>query len=187
MVFWVPDGKDNSLPEGPGVFHARAEAPNANPADAGQQVEATQSNRSRAGGHLVPGEQTLRPTVLRLPSRRPVAPSPSPDPARERGKTRTVYVPQDLVDEVRLWTAEHKRLKTILREVSQLDPGSGPGPRQTPPTPPGATLNIGPILKKSPRPSVTSSPTSGRGSTTSRTHVIRCGSPTASISCSGSA
>jgi hypothetical protein len=39
---------------------------------------------------------------------------------RERGKTRTVYVPQDLLDEVRLWTAEHKRLKTILREVSQL-------------------------------------------------------------------
>ncbi len=27
-----------------------------------------------------------------------------------------------------------------------VDPGSGPGPRQTPPTPPGATLNIGPIL-----------------------------------------
>lgn len=39
---------------------------------------------------------------------------------REGGTTRTVYVPQDLLDEVRLWTAEHKRLKTILREVSQL-------------------------------------------------------------------
>jgi hypothetical protein len=39
---------------------------------------------------------------------------------KERGKTRTVYVPQDLLDEVRQWVAEHQRLKTLLKEVSQL-------------------------------------------------------------------
>jgi hypothetical protein len=32
-----------------------------------------------------------------------------------------------------------------------VDPGSGPGPRQTPPTPPGSTLNIGPILARTTR------------------------------------
>ena len=39
---------------------------------------------------------------------------------KEGGKTRTVYVPQDLLDEVRTWVAEHQRLKALLQEVSQL-------------------------------------------------------------------
>ena len=38
----------------------------------------------------------------------------------ERGKTRTVYVPHDLLDEVRAWIAEHKRIKTLLDEIHQL-------------------------------------------------------------------
>jgi len=37
-----------------------------------------------------------------------------------QSKTRTVYVPLDLLDDVRLWTAEHKRLKVLLAEISQL-------------------------------------------------------------------
>jgi hypothetical protein len=36
------------------------------------------------------------------------------------GKTRTVYVPLDLLDDVRTWVAEHKRLKALLQEISQL-------------------------------------------------------------------
>jgi hypothetical protein len=36
------------------------------------------------------------------------------------GKTRTVYVPQDLLDEVRSWIAEHQRLKALLQEATQL-------------------------------------------------------------------
>jgi hypothetical protein len=36
------------------------------------------------------------------------------------GKTRTVYVPQDLVAEVQSWVAEHQRLKRLLSEISQL-------------------------------------------------------------------
>jgi hypothetical protein len=36
------------------------------------------------------------------------------------GKTRTVYVPLDLLDEVRSWIQEHKRLKTLLDEIHQL-------------------------------------------------------------------
>src|SRR5215471_633671 len=39
---------------------------------------------------------------------------------RDRGKTRTVYVPQDLVAEVQSWVAEHHRLKSLLGEISQL-------------------------------------------------------------------
>ena len=36
------------------------------------------------------------------------------------GKTRTVYVPQDLVEEVRTWVRESQRLKALIQEVSQL-------------------------------------------------------------------
>src|SRR5262245_1274616 len=34
---------------------------------------------------------------------------------KEHGKTRSVYVPQELLPEVRSWLAEHKRLKELLR------------------------------------------------------------------------
>lgn len=37
-----------------------------------------------------------------------------------RGKTHTVYVPVDLTEEVRSWVEEHRRLKRLLREISQL-------------------------------------------------------------------
>jgi hypothetical protein len=38
----------------------------------------------------------------------------------EGGKTRTVYVPQDLLEEVRTGVQEYPRLKTLIREVSPL-------------------------------------------------------------------
>lgn len=39
---------------------------------------------------------------------------------KQDGKTRTVYVPQELLPQVQSWIAEHRRLKTLLREISQL-------------------------------------------------------------------
>jgi hypothetical protein len=39
---------------------------------------------------------------------------------KEKGKTRTVYVPKELLDEVRSWIAEHRRLKRLLQEITQL-------------------------------------------------------------------
>ncbi|HZY31007.1 MAG TPA: DUF6788 family protein [Candidatus Methylomirabilis sp.] len=36
------------------------------------------------------------------------------------GKTKTVYVPLDLLEEVRSWIKEHKRLKELASEISQL-------------------------------------------------------------------
>jgi hypothetical protein len=39
---------------------------------------------------------------------------------KQDGKTRTVYVPVDLLDEVRSWVAEHQRLKRLHTEISQL-------------------------------------------------------------------
>lgn len=39
---------------------------------------------------------------------------------KEAGKTRSVYVPKQLLPEVRTWLAEHKRLKTLLQEIHQL-------------------------------------------------------------------
>lgn len=38
----------------------------------------------------------------------------------ERGKTRSVYVPKDLIPEVRTWIARHRRLKEVLKEIHQL-------------------------------------------------------------------
>jgi hypothetical protein len=39
---------------------------------------------------------------------------------KHRGKTRTVYVPKDLKDEVEAWVQEHRRLKGLLREITRL-------------------------------------------------------------------
>ncbi len=39
---------------------------------------------------------------------------------KDRGKTHTVYVPIDFTDEVRSWIDEHRRLKRLLQEISQL-------------------------------------------------------------------
>jgi hypothetical protein len=39
---------------------------------------------------------------------------------KEKGKTRTVYVPLDMIEEVKSWIAEHRRLKKLSQEVSQL-------------------------------------------------------------------
>jgi DNA-binding transcriptional regulator LsrR (DeoR family) len=37
-----------------------------------------------------------------------------------RGKTHTVYVPIDFTEEVRSWIQEHRRLKRLLQEITQL-------------------------------------------------------------------
>lgn len=39
---------------------------------------------------------------------------------KQDGKTHTVYVPLDLLKEVKSWIREHRRLKTVMRQVSQL-------------------------------------------------------------------
>lgn len=39
---------------------------------------------------------------------------------KEKGKTRTVYVPLDLLEEVKAWIAEHRRVKRLSQEISQL-------------------------------------------------------------------
>ena len=39
---------------------------------------------------------------------------------KEQGKTRTVYVPLELREEVARWIAEHRRLKQLMRELSAL-------------------------------------------------------------------
>ncbi len=37
-----------------------------------------------------------------------------------RGKTHTIYVPVDFTEEVRSWIEEHRRLKRLLHEITQL-------------------------------------------------------------------
>jgi hypothetical protein len=39
---------------------------------------------------------------------------------KEGGTTRSVYVPKDLLPEVRTWLAEHRRLKQLLKEIHLL-------------------------------------------------------------------
>ena len=38
---------------------------------------------------------------------------------KQQGRTRTVYVPMDLVAEVKLWTRNYQRLKKLIREVTR--------------------------------------------------------------------
>jgi hypothetical protein len=37
-----------------------------------------------------------------------------------KGRTRTVHVPMAMLEEVKAWTEEHKRAKTLLAEISAL-------------------------------------------------------------------
>jgi len=39
---------------------------------------------------------------------------------KEEGKTRSVYVPKDLVKEVQSWIRNHRRVKELLSEISTL-------------------------------------------------------------------
>jgi hypothetical protein len=39
---------------------------------------------------------------------------------KEKGTTRSVYIPKALLPEVRTWLAEHRRLKALLHEIHQL-------------------------------------------------------------------
>ena len=39
---------------------------------------------------------------------------------KEAGKTRSVYVPKDLVKEVRSWIRNHRRVKQVVSEISTL-------------------------------------------------------------------
>lgn len=42
---------------------------------------------------------------------------------KEKGKTTSVYVPKDLVPEVRQWVKQHRELKKLMAEISQLSIG----------------------------------------------------------------
>ena len=39
---------------------------------------------------------------------------------KQKGQTRSVYVPKALVPEVQQWIREHKRIKPLLHHISQL-------------------------------------------------------------------
>jgi DNA-dependent RNA polymerase auxiliary subunit epsilon len=38
-----------------------------------------------------------------------------------RGKTKSLYVPVDLVEDAREWVEEHRRVKKLLKEISELN------------------------------------------------------------------
>jgi hypothetical protein len=38
-----------------------------------------------------------------------------------KGKTHTVYVPVDMVEEVRQWTKNHRRMQRIVEQISKLN------------------------------------------------------------------
>lgn len=39
---------------------------------------------------------------------------------KEQGRTRSIYVPVELVDEVKRWAAEGRRLRRLMKEINQL-------------------------------------------------------------------
>jgi hypothetical protein len=78
---------------------------------------------------LAPGKPVLAATLTQVRKRcgRPTCHCYHGEPHlawhltyKVKGRTRTVYVPHDLLDEVRTWIEEHKRLKTLLDEIHQL-------------------------------------------------------------------
>lgn len=78
---------------------------------------------------LAPGRPVLAATLTQIRKRcgRPACHCYHGDPHlawhltyKAEGKTRTVYVPHDLLDEVRAWIEEHKRIKALLDEIHQL-------------------------------------------------------------------
>jgi len=40
---------------------------------------------------------------------------------RVNGKTQTTYVPQEMLEDVQGWTQEHRRLKKLMAEISELN------------------------------------------------------------------
>ena len=40
---------------------------------------------------------------------------------KREGKTKTVYVPKDLVAEVRSWIEQNRRMKRLMREITDLN------------------------------------------------------------------
>jgi hypothetical protein len=78
---------------------------------------------------LAPGKPVLAATLTQVRKRcgRPTCHCYRGEPHlawhltyKVKGRTRTVYVPHDLLVEVRAWIEEHKRLKTLLDEIHQL-------------------------------------------------------------------
>ena len=131
LVFRAFPGIRSTYRKSRGPIDACSEPPHADPSDVRQATEATGPGWPAAGGQLGPGEETLRPAVL--PPATTVAHCTQPScschhggplhPAHhltftERGKTRTVYVPQDLLTEVQLWVQEYQRLKVLIHEIS---------------------------------------------------------------------
>ena len=39
---------------------------------------------------------------------------------RENGKTKTIYIPVDMVEEVKDWTLEYKKIKKVIHEIDEL-------------------------------------------------------------------
>ena len=70
--------------------------------------------RRELGGVGVFIEGTL--SKVRRPGRRPPAWQLT---FKQAGKTRTVYVPVDLVPEVKQWVTAYKRLKVLIRKVTR--------------------------------------------------------------------
>ena len=40
--------------------------------------------------------------------------------SKVNGKTKAIYIPVDLADEVEGWVAEHRRVKAMLKEIDEL-------------------------------------------------------------------
>ena len=39
---------------------------------------------------------------------------------RENGKTKTIYIPVNMVDEVQKWSDEYKRIKALIHEIDEF-------------------------------------------------------------------
>ena len=79
----------------------------------------TDAEYEAAGAELTGSAEPLGADIVlkvRRPGRKPPAWQLT---FKQASKTRTVYVPVDLVPEVQKWTTEFKRLKILIRKVTR--------------------------------------------------------------------
>src|SRR5262249_33289107 len=120
------------------------------PADARSAAEAIGPHWPARGGQPGPGAEALRPALLLVSPRRPVAPRPSPHLHRGGPDPHHLRAPGPAPRGPRVGP----RISTPQgpdRGSQPVDPGPDPGPRRGSPAPAGPTLTIGPILARTVR------------------------------------
>src|SRR5262249_42708579 len=145
LVFPAPAGIRSTYRKSRGSIDACAAPSRPGPPDAPAAAEAPGSDWPAPGGQPGRGEETLRPAVLLLPPRRPVAHRPPPHLLGGGPDPHRLCAPGPARGGPTMGARTSAPQGPGPRD-QPVDPGLDHRPRPAPPPPAGATLNIGPIL-----------------------------------------